>query len=70
MKGLDDKTIERLLEDAKNNIDVDYIWQYVFSYTDLKEPYMKGQISIKELVRVAFLCGINFGLSNIATDEE
>lgn len=69
MKGLDQETIEKLMKEAIENIDSDYMWNYVFANSNIKEHYTNGNVSIKEMVRVAFLSGINFALNEIASDE-
>lgn len=70
MKGLDQETIERLMKEAKENVDTDYIWNYVFSRSNISRVYENGDVSMKELARVAFLLGIHFALSELANDEE
>lgn len=69
MKGLDQETIERLFKEAEKNIDVNYIWNYIFTHSNISKAYENGDISIKELARASFLLGIHFALDEIAEDE-
>ena len=69
MKGLDQETIEGLVKEAEKNIDSNYIWNYIFTHSDISKTYEPGDISIKELARASFLLGIHFALNEIAEDE-
>ena len=67
---LNPETIKELMLEAHEFIDADYAWNDIFQHSNLHDSFIKGNVSLKEIVRIAFLCGVNFGLYQIAGSDD